>query len=104
MNKEKVVRFEIRLSYEEDDKLRLDSLKANLSKSEYVRRLIMGNEIKEKPDDRFYNVMTQLTKIGNNLNQISRKANKTDLIDKDFYKNEAIKWNKFMSNVKEEFL
>ena len=41
---------------------------------------------------------------GNNLNQISRKANKTDLIDKDFYKNEAIKWNKFMSNVKEEFL
>ena len=33
--KEKVVRFEMKLSYDEDDKLKSDSQKANLTKSEY---------------------------------------------------------------------
>ena len=54
--KEKVVRFEMKLSYDEDDKLKSDSQKANLTKSEYVRRLIMNCRLKEKPDDRFYDI------------------------------------------------
>ena len=63
--KEKVVRFEMKLSYDEDDKLKSDSQKANLTKSEYVRRLIMNCRLKEKPDDRCYDILRNLTKIGN---------------------------------------
>ena len=81
--KEKVVRFEMKLSYDEDDKLKSDSQKANLTKSEYVRRLIMNCRLKEKPDDRFYDILRNLTKIGNNLNQIAYRANKT--VCKDGY-------------------
>ena len=74
--KEKVVRFEMKLSYDEDDKLKSDSQKANLTKSEYVRRLIMNCRLKEKPDDRFYDILRNLLLVklerniynGNNKN------------------------------------
>lgn len=102
--REKIARFEMKLSYDEEEKLKTDSLKANLTKSEYVRRLIMNCKLREKPDDRFYEVMTQLTRIGNNLNQIAHKANYSDNIDKDYYIAEAKKWNTFMNNIKKEYL
>ncbi|MFG6319187.1 MAG: MobC family plasmid mobilization relaxosome protein [Clostridia bacterium] len=102
--REKVARFEMKLSYDEEEKLKRDSLKANLTKSEYVRRLIMNCKLREKPDDRFYEVMTQLTKIGNNLNQIAHVANYSKNINKDYYDNEANKWNEFMNKIKKEYL
>lgn len=102
--RQRVVRFEVKLNYEEDEKLRCNSEKCKISKSEYVRRLIMNKKIREKPDDKFYEVMTSLTRIGNNLNQIARKANSLNIIDSDLYNFEARKWNKFMNEVKENYL
>lgn len=102
--REKIARFEMKLSYDEEEKLKADSLRANLTKSEYVRRLIMNCKLKEKPDDRFYEVMRELTRMGNNLNQIAHVANYSKDIDKNFYNAEAKKWNKFMNQVKEEYL
>ena len=102
--KEKVVRFEMKLSYDEDDKLKRDSQKANLTKSEYVRRLIMNCRLKEKPDDRFYDILRNLTKIGNNLNQIAYKANYNNLIDKNYYDENAKEVRKFVSQIREEYL
>ena len=48
--------------------------------------------------------MKQMTKIGVNLNQIARKANQTNEIDKEEYQLQAKEWNKFMNKVKDEFL
>ena len=42
----KVARFEMKMSFEELEKLKKDSEKAGISKSEYVRRLIMNYVIK----------------------------------------------------------
>ena len=94
--KEKVVRFEMKLSYDEDDKLKSDSQKANLTKSEYVRRLIMNC--------RFYDILRNLTKIGNNLNQIAYRANYSNLIDKNYYDENAKEVRKFVSQIREEYL
>ena len=63
----------------------------------------MNKKIREKPDDRFYNVMMQLTAIGNNLNQIAHKANYLNEIDKDKYNDEAIKWRELSDQIKREY-
>lgn len=100
----KVARFEMKMSFEELEKLKKDSEKAGISKSEYVRRLIMNYVIKERQDDRFYEVMRQLTAIGNNLNQIAHKANYLNEIDKDTYMAEKVNWNRFMKEIKVKYL
>ena len=48
--------------------------------------------------------MKQLSKIGVNLNQIAYKANSINVIDKDYYKEQAKVWNEFAKEVKEKFL
>ena len=70
--KEKVVRFEMKLSYDEDD--------------------------------RFYDILRNLTKIGNNLNQIAYRANYSNLIDKNYYDENAKEVRKFVSQIREEYL
>lgn len=64
----------------------------------------MNEQIKEKPGREFYEVMKQLSKIGVNLNQIAKKANQTNKIDKNYYKNEAEIWHKFSEDIKNKFL
>lgn len=97
-------RIDIMLSDEEYAKLKSDVSRAKISQAEYIRRLILNKRIREKPDDRFYDVMFQLTHIGNNLNQIAHKANYLNEIDKDYYEKEAKNWCEFMNKVKKEYL
>lgn len=87
-----------------NDILISNSKKAGLSQKNYVEELIMNNTIKEKPDDRFYDVMKQMRSISISLNQIARKANSLGFIDVPAYKRESQKWNEFMLEVKKEYL
>ena len=98
------IRIQVRLNDIEYAKLLDDVSKSNENISDYIRKLIMSIQIKEKPDYEFYEVMKQLSKIGVNLNQIAHKANSTNVIDKDFYKNEAEEWHKFAREVKKKYL
>ena len=102
--KEKVVRLEVKLSYDEDDKLKSDAQKANITKSEYVRRLIMNCKLKEKPDDRFYDILKDLRNIGNNINQIAMKANYNKSIDKDYYNANVNEVRNFIRQIRKEYL
>lgn len=97
-------RIHVRLNDKEYSKLQDDIHKSKESISDYIRRLILEQEIKEKPDYEFYEVMKQLSKIGVNLNQIAYKANSINVIDKDYYKEQAKVWNEFAKEVKEKFL
>lgn len=97
-------RIDIMLSDEEYAKLKSDVSRAKISQADYIRRLILNKRIREKPDDRFYDVMFQLTHIGNNLNQIAHKANYLNEIDKSYYEKEARNWCEFMNKVKKEYL
>ena len=47
--------------------------RACLSEGGLIRLLLRGYEPREKPDERFYDVMRELSAIGNNINQIAAK-------------------------------
>ena len=102
--RERNIEFHIRLNDIEYEKLEEMSIKSKKSKSEVIRNLIMEKDIKEKPGLEFYEVMKQLSKIGVNLNQISSKANSTNIIDKDYYRELANEWQSFSREVKTKFL
>ena len=70
-NIQKIVRF----NRKEAQDLAAKAKKACLSEAGLIRLLIRGYEPKEKPDDRFYDVMRELSSIGNNINQIARTVN-----------------------------
>ncbi|MBR6624379.1 MAG: plasmid mobilization relaxosome protein MobC [Ruminococcus sp.] len=91
-------------SYDEATELRRKSEMACMSESSLIRLLIKGYEPKEKPDERFYDVMKELYAIGNNLNQIAVKANAIGLVDAAFIKEEALRWHQFQADIERVFL
>lgn len=88
----------------ENEKLIADCQRCNLSYGEYFRRLLMNENIKEKPGKEFYVIMKQLSKIGVNLNQIAYRANKNSDINEEYYKELANEWQEFSRQVKSKFL
>lgn len=88
----------------EAQELQRKAKKACLSEAGLIRLLIKGYEPKEKPDDRFYDVMRELSAIGNNINQLAAKANTLGFIDAPMLKNEVEKWNKFQAEVERTYL
>ena len=65
----------IRLTKEEKDEWQRKAEMACLNESALVRLLMKGYEPKEKPDECFFEAMRELSSIGNNINQLARKAN-----------------------------
>ena len=51
--------------------------------SQLIRSLISRTEIKTRPPDELPKLLRELSAIGNNVNQIARKANSTDNITED---------------------
>ena len=88
----------------EAQELQRKAKKACLSEAGLIRLLIKGYEPKEKPDDRFYDVMRELSAIGNNINQLAAKANTLGFVDAPLLKSEAEKWNKFQSEIERRYL
>lgn len=99
-NIQKIIRF----NRKEAQDLEKKAKKACMTEAGLIRLLIRGYEPREKPDDRFYDVMHELSSIGNNINQLAAKANTLGFIDAPLLKSEADKWNKFQSQVEREFL
>lgn len=75
-----------------------------LSEAALIRLLLKGYEPREKPDERFYEVMRELSAIGNNIHQLSAKANALNFIDAPALKKEAQRWHKFQADVERVFL
>lgn len=78
--------------------------KACLSEAGLIRLLIKGYEPKERPDERFFDVMRQLSSIGNNINQLAAQANTLGFVDAPKLKKEAERWHKFQADVERQFL
>ena len=75
-----------------------------LSESTYIRQLIIGYKPKERPDDRFYEYLELLRRIGNNLKSIYERTNYYNYLDTAFYNQTAKKLEEFYSEVKEKYL
>lgn len=78
--------------------------RTDLTEAELVRMLVRGYEPREAPSNDLEKFVVQLRLIGNNLNQIAKKAHEFGFIDVLLYKRETEKLNKFMEDVKDEFI
>ena len=99
-NIQKIVRF----SRDEAQDLQKKAKKACLSEAGLIRLLLRGYEPREKPDERFYDVMRELSSIGNNINQLAAKAHTLGFIDVPMLKNEANRWHRFQADIEATFL
>ena len=99
-NIQKIVRF----SRDEAQDLQKKAKKACLSEARLIRLLLRGYEPREKPDERFYDVMRELSSIGNNINQLAVKANALGFVDAPQLKKEAERWHKFQADIERTYL
>lgn len=102
--KKRTFDIHIRLTREEAKDLKRKTKMCGMTQSALIRVLLKGYEPREKPDDRFFDVMRQMCAIGNSLNQIARKANSLGLLDAAEYKRQVEKFNQFQNQVEKEFL
>lgn len=99
-NIQKIVRF----SRDEAQDLQKKAKNACLSEAGLIRLLLRGYEPREKPDERFYDVMRELSSIGNNINQLAVKANALGFVDAPQLKKEAERWHKFQADIERTYL
>lgn len=102
--KNRTVDLHIRLTEEEESELKRKAKMCRITKSALIRILLNGYEPRQAPDGRFYEAMRQLSTVGNNLNQLARRANSLGLLDGAEYKRQAEKlWN-LQNEIEKEFL
>ena len=65
----------LRLNQAEKEQLETNATKCGLSKSVYLRRLIMGTPVRAKPSGEIRELRVEVHRIGNNINQIARGVN-----------------------------
>ena len=94
----------VRYSRDEAQDLQKKAKKACLSEAGLIRLLLRGYEPREKPDERFYDVMRELSSIGNNINQLAVKANALGFVDVPQLKKEAERWHKFQADIERTYL
>ena len=92
------------LSPQEVAELKRKAEIAEISETAVIRLLIRGYEPKEKPDDRFYDAMREFSAIGNNIHQISVKANALGFIDTQKLNSELDRLHKFQADMERQFL
>lgn len=92
------------VSKPEAQDLQKKAKKTCLSEAALIRLLVRGYQPREQPDERFYDVMRKLSAIGNNINQLSVKANAIGFIDAQMLKTEAQRWHRLQADIEREFL
>ena len=75
--KRRTVKKQFWFSRDEAQDLQKKAKKACLTEAALIRLLIRGYEPREKPDERFYDAMRELSAIGNNINQIAKRLNES---------------------------
>lgn len=98
------VRKQFWFTEEEAKRLRKKASLVGLTESSLVRSLLDEYYPKEKPPKEFYDLITELRKIGINLNQIAHIANITHFIDNNRYEANVKELRKLIKKIKEEFL
>lgn len=86
-NKKATARLEVRLTFEEKALIRNFSKQDGLSISDYIKRtalkqVVLSNRVEYTTDLR--NLNFELSKIGNNVNQIAKHFNSQQITPQDF--------------------
>lgn len=98
------VQILFRLNEEEAEYLYELVRKSGRSKEAFLREMVKGYQLCEKPDPEFYRIMRELSAIGNRINQLAAKANALNFIDTPMFREEARKWHDFQLDVRKKYL
>lgn len=98
------VQILFRLNEEEAQYLYELVRKSGRSKEALLRSMVKGYQLCEKPDPEFYQIMRELSAIGNRINQLAARANALDFIDTPMLREEAKKWHDFQLDVRKRYL
>lgn len=78
--------------------------KSGQSREAFLRAMIMGYSLCEKPGPEFYKAMRELSAIGNSINQLAAKANALNFVDTPMLELEAKKWHVFQTEIRRQYL
>jgi len=81
--------FCIRLTEKELDQLNKKIKKTGMTREGYVRTLISGYEPVCIPPIEYFEIISQLRRLGNNMNQIAYRANALGILDESYYRETA---------------
>ena len=70
----------LRLNDEQLERLDRLSHLTGISHNHVLRKLIMDKEIRQRPDVDFLALVTAVDRLGNNINQIAKKANTNNAV------------------------
>ena len=84
------IQIKLWLNEEEYGVLQQDIERIGLTQSKYLRALIMKRPICEKLPIDYYRMLTELSRIGNNLNQIAAMAHQRGIGLRDIMKAQEI--------------
>lgn len=98
------VQILFRLTEEEAQQLYHLVRKSGRSKEAFLREMIKGYRLCEKPDPEFYQMMRELSAIGNRINQLAVKANALNFVDTPMLREEAKKWHEFQIDIRKKYL
>lgn len=70
------IKINVFLNEDENKILNEKVKKSGLNKSEFFRKIILDYKLKAQPDERFYEILSQLRGMANNLNQMARTYNR----------------------------
>lgn len=73
----------VRLTEKEKRHLQRQAANAGLKIEPFIRKLIMGVEIRPRPPDNIPQLIREINAIGNNINQIARKVNTENFVSQD---------------------
>ena len=98
------VQILFRLTDEEAEQLYALVKKSGRSKEAFLREMVRGYRLCEKPDPEFYQMMRELSAIGNRINQLAAKANALNFVDAPMLREEARRWHDFQIEVRKKYL
>jgi len=104
MAERRTIKKQFWLNQSENRELQKKAAKSCLSEAALLRLLIKGYEPRERPDDRFFEMMKEMRRMGSNLNQLLVKAHKYGIADTAAIKRELDDWRAFQCKVEERFL
>lgn len=98
------VQILFRLTDDEAEYLQTLVERSGRSREAFLREMVKGYRLCEKPDPEFYQIMRELSAIGNRINQLAVKANALDFVDTPMLREEVKKWQQFQIDVRKKYL
>lgn len=98
------VQILFRLTDDEAEQLHELVRKSGRSREAFLREMVKGYQLCEKPDPEFYKIMRELSAIGNRINQLAAKAYVLGFVDTPMLNEEARKWHEFQINIRKKYL